>query len=64
MSLLNVQEVKRLAKDVAKVRSSKFTQVSASFITELEEQVDFIIRESVRKHPSCGKTLTQITARR
>lgn len=64
MSLLNVSNVKKLAKDVAKMRSSRFTQVSTQFITELEEQVDYIIRESVRRHPSCGKTLTQITARR
>ena len=64
MSLLNVQNVKKLAKDIAEVRSTKFTQVSAQFITDLEEQVEYIIRESVRRHPSCGKTLTQISAKR
>lgn len=64
MSLLNKQEVKRLAKSVMETRSNKFTQISEQFITDLDEHVDYIIRESIRRHPSVGKTITQITVRR
>ncbi len=64
MSLLNKQEVRRLVKSVAEARSTKFTQVSEQFITDLDAHVDYIIRESVRRHPSKGKTITQITVRR
>ena len=64
MSLLNKQEVKRLAKEVMKVRGTKFTQVSEQFITDLDAHVDYIIRESIRRHPSKGRTITEITVRR
>ena len=64
MSLLNVQECKKLVKNVAEARSTKFTQVSQSFINDLEIHVEYIIKESVRRHPSKGKTITELTARR
>ena len=64
MSLINRQEVKRLTKEAMKVREHTFTQVSESFLTALDEHVGYIIRESVRRHPSMGKTITQIAVRR
>ncbi len=64
MGLLNVQECKKLVKNVAEARSTKFTQVSQSFIDDLEIHVEYLIKESVRRHPSKGKTITELTARR
>ena len=64
MSLLNVQEVKKLAKGICEARSTKFTQISSVFINDLEAHVDYLIRESVRRHPSKGKTITELSARR
>ena len=64
MNLLNVSNVKKLVKIQCKFRSSKFTRVSAEFITNLEIHVEYIISESVRHHPSRGKTITELHARR
>ncbi len=64
MSLLNVRECKKLAKGIAEARSTKFTQISQSFIDDLEIHVEYLIRESVRRHPSKGKTITELSARR
>ena len=64
MSLLNIQECKKLVKNVAEARSTKFTQVSQSFIDDLEIHVEYLIKESVRRHPSKGKTITELSARR
>jgi hypothetical protein len=60
MGLLNRSECKKLALGVAEVRSSKFTRVSKKFLDDLEMRLDTIIRDSVRRHPSVGKTLTDI----
>ena len=64
MNLLNVQNCKALAKSVAETRSSKFTRVSQSFLDDLEIHVEYLIKESVRRHPSKGKTITVLSARR
>lgn len=58
--LLNRAQCKKLALDVAEVRSKKFTRVSKKFLDDLEFKLDNIIRESVRNHPSIGKTLTEV----
>ncbi len=60
MSLLNKSEVKKLALGVAEVRSKKFTRISKKFMDDLDAHVDYIVRESVRNHPSIGKTIVQI----
>ena len=59
-SLLNKSECKKLALGVAEIRSKKFTRVSKKFLDDLEFRLDNIIRESVRQHPSIGKTLTEV----
>lgn len=64
MSLLNRQECKKLAKGIAETRSTKFTQISSKFLDDLESHVDYLIRDSVRRHPSKGKTITELSARR
>ena len=64
MSLLNVQNVKKTVKSHCELRSKKFTQVSAEFITALEIHVEYLISESVRHHPSRGKTITELHAKR
>ena len=60
MSLLNKAEVRKLALGVAEVRSDKFKRVSKKFIDDLDAYVDNVIRESVRNHPSVGKTITEL----
>ena len=60
MSLLNKSEVKKLALGVAEIRSDKFKRVSKKFIDDLDAHVNMIIRDSVRNHPSVGKTITQL----
>ena len=60
MSLLNKSEVRKLALEVAEIRSDKFKRVSKKFIDELDFYIEDIIRESVRNHPSVGKTITQL----
>lgn len=64
MSLLNKSECKKLAKGICEARSTKFTQISNKFLDDLEAHVDYIIRESVRRHPSRGKTITELSIRR
>ena len=58
-SLLNKRAVRERILDVAEVRGTKFTRVSADFITNLEEKVKDLIRDSVKNHPSFGKTIIQ-----
>ncbi len=60
MSLLNKKEVKRLALAIAEIRSSKFTRVSQKFIDDLDLHVENMIKDSVRNHPSVGKTIVQV----
>lgn len=60
MSLLNRSECKKLALGIAEVRSSKFTRISKKFLDDLDIKVENIIKDSVRNHPSVGKTLTEL----
>lgn len=61
MSYLNKAEVKRYALSVARdYRQHNFSRVSRSFITALEERVRSIIFDSVKNHPTKGKTITEL----
>lgn len=60
MSLINKQNCKKLALDIAEIRSKKFTRVSQKFLKDIEFRLEEIIKDSVRNHPSVGKTLTEV----
>jgi hypothetical protein len=59
-NLLNKKAVKEFALAIAEIRVTPFTRVSQEFISDLEQRVQDIVRDSVRNHPTKGKTITQI----
>ena len=61
MSILNKTNIKKLVINYSDIyRGGKFTRVSRSFLTDIEERVKLIIKDSVRQHPSLGKTIDQV----
>ena len=60
MSVINRAHCKKLALDIAEIRSKKFNRVSKKFLDRLEFKLEEIIKDSVRNHPSVGKTLTEV----
>lgn len=59
--LINSTRVSKLAKQVSQLeRRGKFTRVSKSFLMELNATVTKIVTDSVRNHPTCGKTITEL----
>jgi hypothetical protein len=59
-NLLNQKAVKEFALAVAEIRVKPFTRVSKEFITDLNQRLEDIIRDSVRNHPTKGKTIQQV----
>jgi len=61
MNLINRTNVKKLALEYStKHRSGKFTRVSKSFLDAVEYKVLGIVMDSVRFHPTVGKTIDQV----
>lgn len=59
-SLLNRKAVKEYALECSEVREKDFTRVSKDFIDALEYRIKELVRDSVRNHPTKGKTIIQI----
>jgi len=56
--LINRKQVKQFALDVARsTRAQKFTRVGGSFFLQCEANLKEFIRNSIRRHPSKGKTI-------
>ena len=59
--LINISKVSQLAKQVSQLeRGGKFTRVSRSFIVELNSKVTQMVKDSVKNHPTAGKTITEL----
>jgi len=60
--LLNVSHVKDYVKEAAEIVRPGWipTQVSGEAITMLNEKVKKIIRDSLRRHPTRGRTFMQV----
>lgn len=54
-TFINRSEIKKLALELSKARG--FTQVSASFLDEVNGAVRALVERKVREHPTKGKTL-------
>ena len=57
VKLLNRKQVRRFALEMAKDRAHKFTRVGGPFFLSCEINLKEFIRNSVRRHPSKGKTI-------
>lgn len=56
--LINRKKVKEFALEMAKSRAHKFTRVGSEFLIKCEANLKEFIRNSVRRLPSKGKTIT------
>jgi len=61
MNLINRSAVKKLCKEYSEdFRNGRFTRVSDEFLTQLEALVKLTVADSVKNHPSTGKTITEL----
>ena len=61
MNLTNKTNIKKLAVHYSELyRGGKFTRVSKSFLIDIEERVRSLIKDSVKNHPTRGKTIEQV----
>ena len=56
--LINRKKAKEFALEMAKSRAHKFTRVGSGFLIKCEANLKEFIRNSVRRLPSKGKTIT------
>ena len=60
MNLINRTQCKKLIKQLSiEHRQGKFTRVSDGFLNRIEFEVKRIIYNSVKEHPTIGKTITE-----
>ena len=60
MNLINRTQCKKLVKQLSiEHRQGKFTRVSDEFLNRIETQVYRMIYQSVKEHPTIGKTITE-----
>lgn len=60
ISLLNQKHTKTYIKNRANhLRSGRFTRISRSFLVSLECEVEMMIDNAIKNHPSLGKTLDE-----
>ena len=61
MNLINRTNVKKLALYYSKeYRANKFTRVGKTFLIDIDERVRQLIKDSVKSHPTRGKTVEQV----
>lgn len=57
MYVLNKKAVRRLALDLAKRRTHKFTRVSEEFIDRIDSSVKLLVLREIESLPSKGRTI-------
>ena len=60
MSILNQKNTKKLIQwRMSHLRGGRFTRISKNFMTTLEYEIEMMIDNAIRNHPSMGKTLDE-----
>ena len=60
MNLINSAQIKKLVIELSKQhRQGKFNRTSKQFLAQINNQVYRMVYESVKNHPTIGKTITE-----
>lgn len=59
-NLINRSKCRKFALAIAQERSNRFTRVSKSYLDTINQIVRITIEESVKDHPSMGKTIIEL----